>query len=119
MEEFFRLSPEEAGTKLSELANKLSAVLEQDPSLFQRTVYDLLKSIVGEISQLRSGTGSGAGQPAEVVWPVFTVPYPRHNCFKGRDDVLTELRRSLVEGKKTALTQVIRCNGRPRISDTR
>ncbi len=39
---------------------------------------------------------------------VFTVPYPRHNCFKGRADVLTELRRTLVEGGKAALTQVIR-----------
>ena len=40
--------------------------------------------------------------------PLFTVPYPRHTCFKGRDDDLDNLRDLLVNGKKTALTQVIR-----------
>ena len=40
--------------------------------------------------------------------PVFTVPYQRHTCFKGREDILANLRQSLVGDKKAALTQVIR-----------
>ena len=110
LEDFFHLSREDALSQLSELAERLRTVLVQDESLFKGTSVELLEGVVDQVADIHSITkdiGRGIRQPAEVQWPVFTVPHPRHNCFKGRGDILAELRRSLVEGKKSALTQVI------------
>ena len=111
LDEFFRLSRDEATAQFDGLAARIRLVLQEDERLFQVTTVELLEALSEQVGDLRSRakqTPSPRRRPTEEVLPLFTVPYPRHPCFKGRQDVLANLRQSLLGDKKAALTQVIR-----------
>ncbi len=107
--EFFQQTREAATAQLEDLAARIQTVLRQDARLFQVTAGEHLETIREQVENIRSlmETPSAGRQHVEDDSPVFTVPYQRHTCFKGREDVLADLRRSLVGDKRAALTQVI------------
>ena len=105
---FFQLDRDDATSQLNDLAAQIRNVLKEDPSLFQVTVVELLENLTDKIDLIAERVPSDGPQSVADDSPVFTVPYPRHNCFEGREDVLVKLRRALVGGKKAAISQVIR-----------
>jgi tetratricopeptide (TPR) repeat protein len=80
------------GTSVSEILGLLEGIDARTVSI-DKNVQELLH---------RPHRGS-----AEVEWPVFTVPFPEHTCFCGRDDILDDLRRSFVDGEETVSAQAI------------